>query len=145
MKFTVTIKRLVILSVLFAFSSCTDYWWSRGQAPAVEELLSRSERKLDNAVIEHSTRRKEFAAIAEEVKLALLGSIEDRSKVSSANKSFLKLEGRISYGSRPAYGELSGQLRVFENKSGTKNFPKEAFTLYVSRVFDFLANEFETA
>ena len=135
-------KTALILSSL-VLASCTDYWWSRGQAPSVEELLSRSDKKL-NAVLENNSR-KDISNFADIIKKSLLQAVENKdqtlSALESAEETFYNLEGKLSYGSRPAYGELAGQLRTFIKQAKKGEVSEKGLGLYTSRVMDFLTNE----
>lgn len=67
-----------------------------------------------------------------------------KGNLAAIRGSFYDLEGRLSFGSRPAYGEFLGQLKGFEDiarQNGTVD--TNVFTLYSARVFFFLSDELE--
>lgn len=139
-------KLLLLGLTLFSTSSCSDYWWSRGQAPSPTALYHKSESKLQKSIEDNSQRRAEIANLSKDLKSSLSAVIEQGSDSHGSNikrsrELFSNLEGAISYGSRPAFAELAGQLRVIEANAKSNQFSKEAFLLYSSRVFDFLSNE----
>lgn len=141
------IAKFILLGlILITTASCSDYWWTRGQAPSPKDLYSRSESKLKTAINDNSQGKPEISEVSKGLITSLSTVVEqgsDKSYTAIANsiELFGNLEGNLSYGSRPAYGELSGQLRAFASQAKEKRLSKEAFLLYSSRVFDFLSNE----
>lgn len=145
----------IVLSVLIlsttSLTGCDlDYWWSRGKPPTSEKLLSLSSSKLDDQL--SVTNRAEVKESISQLQKLLSdthsgltqGVAGDKLKgnLASIRESLYGLEGRISFGARPAYGELVGQLRGFEEiakQSGTVD--SNVFTLYSARVFFFLSDE----
>jgi hypothetical protein len=142
-----TLLTLIVLGL----SGCdVDYWWSRGKPPTSEKLLSLSHSKLDDILT--STVRSEVKGDVARLEKLLVdthsglkqGVAGDKLKgnLAAIRDSLYGLEGRLSYGSRPAYGELVGQLRGFEDiakENGTVD--TNVFTLYSARVFFFLSDE----
>ena len=144
----------IILPLLFLLSlnACTEYWWSRGQAPGVGDLIIRSQERLDENLSLYGSERNEFAGLAVETRQSLknaLNAIENNESSSSlitkleiAESKLMGLEGKVSVGSRAPYGELCGQLRAFSSsaKEG-KNPTAKAFGLFTARTTFFMANE----
>lgn len=142
------------------WTGCTDYWWSRGQPPGVNQLLEKSEARLNESLSTHSSSRPVLSPLASKVSIELkkslssldnlekpAGASSQQSKLAVANmttlkQSFMELEGTLSIGSRAAYSELSGQLRGFARsvESGQAVDPK-AFGLFAARTTFFLASE----
>jgi len=147
-------RSLFFFVCLFSVLGCSDYWWSRGQAPGVSQLLERSETRLNDSLGKNSSSRPLLSPVASQVSAGLKKSLadldaisEDMPKGAGANmtalkQSFMQMEGLLSIGSRAAYGELAGQLRTFSGalSSGKKVDPK-AFGLFAARTKFFLANE----
>ncbi|MFN8389527.1 MAG: hypothetical protein U0136_04485 [Bdellovibrionota bacterium] len=131
-------------------------WWSRGRPKSVDQLLTTSEQQLDAAAQADKYGRKELLPLAKNIRESL-ASVQ--SKLSSAPSkdavqaelaktvnAMLPLEGKLSIGSRAAYGELSGELRSFVSQvESGQNISDPAFAaafnLYTARTFFFLANE----
>ena len=139
------------LSIIFC-ASCTDYWWSRGQPPSVEQLQAISLERLAQAQNEFAESRPKVFALATELKKSLeeavaLSNQESNDEkivevLSRAETSLIKLDGKVTPGSLPALGELSGQLRVFTGAARKGDLPnKDALGLFASRCYSFLANE----
>lgn len=148
--------RKIITPLLVAFllllSGCSEYWWTRGQPPSVATLLSRSQSKLEAARSARAGVREEVAQISTSLEKALLQAVEavekDGSKrdlavsLTSAREAMMDLEGKLSIGSRAAYGELSGQLRRFlQVLAAGGDIEYAPFGLYTARTLSFLANE----
>lgn len=141
----------ILVFTVFSFSACTDYWWSRGQPPSVAQLYSRAEAKLNTALVEEKARRKDIFKQVTSIKANLgqaysLAKQNKNSAVSSQLEivlnSFYDLEEKLSYGSRPAYGELSGQLRTIKNSlQFNKKLNVSALGLFTARTFFLLADE----
>ncbi len=144
------IVALIICSILF--SGCTEYWWTRGQPPGVDKLLTRATEKLTEAQSTFGSTRKDISATADEVRESLLQVVTSIQKSQSpgqvvaglekAEQAFIKLEGNVSIGSRAALGELSGQLRAFTSAAQNGNqLEYPAVGLFAARSISFLANE----
>lgn len=147
---------LIILS-LISLSACSEYWWTRGQPPSVESLVSRANDRLERALASNSESRAQLAPLAKDIKTELLSAFQilafdsnlrENSQLiahlEKAREDFINLEGKLSFGSRPAYGELSGQFRAFEGTISPDDRSKLSFSsfgLFVSRTLFFLANE----
>jgi len=141
----------ILTLCLTCLTGCdVDYWWSRGKPPTSEKLLSLSNSKLDDQLV--ATSRAEVKDDVAKLRKHLVdthsgltqGVAGDKLKGSlgAIRDSLYGLEGRLSFGSRPAYGELLGQLRGFEEiarESGTVD--TNVFTLYSARVLFFLSDE----
>ena len=123
-------------------SGCTEYWRTRGQAPSVEALVERAQDRLSTA--EKSSDREKIKQTAKDLEKNLVAayrgkdSSEIKQQLAQASESFATLEGKLSYGSRPAYGELSGQLRALANAEKAK---RPAVGLFAARTLFFLADE----
>lgn len=138
--------KYILIGLLLTTASCSDYWWSRGEVPSPKDLYNKSEAKLQTFIHDNSKKRAEIASISSQMISALSSVIELESDKKDSNilhsiEIFSNLDGIISYGSRPAYAELAGELRAFASQAREKKLSKEAFLLYSSRVFDFLSNE----
>lgn len=170
----IPVRKLVTLFLLLIFVGCdgsgdsrwwtripgyNDYWWQRGQPKSTAQLLEISRGKLIANLSAFSTARPDIAPDAEAIQTSLTSAYDVLSGVHSGGKKgdvstqlakteerFIEIEAKLSIGSRPAYGELAGQLRVFSQKlRGGQDVSdegfREAFGLYTSRVLAFLANE----
>jgi hypothetical protein len=152
--------RRAALSTLLAASAisltmtagCTEYWWQRGQPPAVATLLTRSKQKLDDSLTQYRAARPQVATVAAELEknmnqaLALAdknaASAEVLPHLKQVRGHMMSLEGKLSWGSRPAHGELNGELRSFVDQAERgEQVSKSALGLYSARVYTFLANE----
>ena len=151
---TTPLSPLLLILLTFSgvcLSGCdVDYWWSRGKPPTSEKLLSLSHSKLSTEL--SSTTRGDIKGDFTQLEKLLIdthsglsqGVAGDKlkSNLAALRESFYGLEGKLSFGSRPAYGELMGQLRGFEEiakENGTVD--TNVFTLYSARVFFFLSDE----
>ncbi len=126
------------------------YWWQRGQPKSVSQLLDESTTRLTEAVAQYQTKRNELIPLATSIEKNLqttLISVQQKDAKISDNLNqtelaMLELEGKLSVGSRSAYGELSSELRAFADQaSAGAEIKQEAFGLYTARIFFFLANE----
>lgn len=149
MRETLRYSLVLVLLLATGLSGCTEYWWQRGQPPGVEKLLKRSQERLASSLTSGATQRPDVAPVAEQIQTSLNAALSAVAKgedakghLSGAADAFLALEGKLSPGSRPAYGELSGQLRVFN--AGAPGSPEDvsaALGLFAARTFFFLSNE----
>lgn len=126
------------------------YWWQRGQPKSVGQLLEQSTERLADAVGKYQTSREELVPVSANIEKTLQTTLtnlrnknsnvaEDFSKTESA---LIELEGKLSVGSRSAYGELASELRAFTEKAKSgAEIPADAFELYNARILFFLANE----
>ena len=144
------IKLGLISSIVFLTGCDLDYWWSRGKPPTSNKLISLSSAKMDKRF--NKSDRNEVKEDFSKIK-ALLTATHDglgqgvhgdklKSNLSQLKSMLAGLEGKLSFGSRPPYGELVGQLRGFQqiaNESGTVDV--DVFSLYTARVFFFMADE----
>lgn len=143
---------LVTFFLLLSFTGCSDYWWQRGQPPSVSTLLSRSHENFRLAKEKYSASRpdviQQFSALDSALerltKLAQQGtpSAQLKAEYDSLEQEFMKLEGKLSLGSRPALGELSGQLRTLAEENARNNRATfSTFGLFAARTRNFLASE----
>ncbi|MBP9838023.1 MAG: hypothetical protein KBC84_04850 [Proteobacteria bacterium] len=128
------------------------YWWQRGQPKSVEILHQEATTKFAQTVVEYQTDRAEIAQTTQEIEKhyqnILIGLKEKKDssalqkEVADAMQAMMGLEGKLSVGSRAAYGELAGQLRIFamKIKSG-EDFSVDAFGLHTARTLNFLSSE----
>jgi len=130
-------------------AGCSKDWWTRGQPPSVDTLVSRSHLELIELRKQNKNTRETVAKASTRIEQALLKAFEisknggnnsqSKQYLEAATTSFIALEGKLSIGSRAAYGELAGQLRNFV---GSKTTPSpEAIGLFSARMFFFLGNE----
>ncbi|MBL7662042.1 hypothetical protein JNK13_04735 [bacterium] len=150
-------KRHLHISLIIAFlttlASCdTNYWWSRGQAPSVDTLLKRNYDQFSSALSNTSYKTNPLIPLAKQVELAmtnLFSSLQSEadaktlsSKMDQVLDAYMNLEGKLSPGSQPPYGELSSQLRSMSDKllRGEK-VSAATFGLFVARSYKFLASE----
>ena len=132
------------------------YWWQRGQPKSPAELYTQAGEKLQNSVEQFKSTRPDIASAAADIRGALnaaYGGLDKgtdagaiSAELSKAETSWMALEGKLSVGSRAAYGELAGELRAFNEKLQGGQDPKdegfrESLRLYSARVYSFLANE----
>lgn len=142
----------VLLVAIVALSGCDKSWWNRGQPPSVGTLVERSQQDLRNALAKYRADRNDIATNAEQIGTDLGAAVKAANQGSpkaqvldplhKATTEMIALENHLSIGSRAAYGELSGQLRLLVEKLEQGEDPNaEAIGLYSSRVLFFLANE----
>ncbi len=153
-------KLFGLILLILPLSACDlGYWWQRGQPPGVETLVERSSNRLGQALLSSGGEREDVAGIAKQLQATLEGIYSTNTNPSSSNPSqkkhlaldisleqaktsFLELEGKLSIGSRAAFGELSGQLRRFVKKAEAENqFNYDAFGLFAARTMFFLSRE----
>lgn len=143
---------------LLILGGCTEYWWTRGQPPSTAALYRQARSELLSANSLSRTKRPELAVLSDTVEKSLSSILQELagskggenqackesaiSYFSSAEISLLELEPQLSYGSRPAYGELAGQFRRFQESCRSKHHLEyTAFGLFASRMLKFLASE----
>lgn len=143
---------LPLLLLVSSLSGCTHEWWTRGQPPAVSEIVARAEQRLNDAVTANASTRQDFIPLAKDLRQSLLGSLgavrdglpaaQQMTSLGDCRNSFIKLEQSLSPGSLAAYGELSGQMREFE-RSAREGHPvtHQSFELFSARTMFFLASE----
>lgn len=140
MKFSRMLKHLLLLSFLFTTSACNEYWWTRGQAPAPDELLKRALKRVEENHTESKYKRDEIYAIASSISQYVVANDAYSVETLSAIEDSLKnLEGKLSYGNRAPYSELSGQLRQFQKTQNIEN--QEPLRLFYARLLFFLSSE----
>lgn len=151
-------KHILLLALaLPVLGGCDfDYWWSRGQPPAPSKVLDRSITRLNDELTR--TPRSELQPLATQIKEELLraaNALKGESSLSpkadapsfvdaleKTSAQFQALEGKLSWGSRPPYGELSGQLRALtEDARKGVNIDAPAFEIFAAHTAFFLANE----
>ena len=139
-------KRLVVLLSILSLTACTEYWWTRGQAPGPDVLLNRAQERLAENIKTNPQKRNEVASIASSIESSLLAAVNakstsDRSKsIQNSINSFEQLEGKLAVTSRAPYGELFGQLRTISKSQDVDN---DALQLFAARALFFLASELE--
>lgn len=143
-------KKILLASViLLSNTACSEYWWTRGQPPSTSELFERKQITLVEAIQKDPYNREivikhsELLSSALEKAVSSFGSKEAfTTALGNSQKQFISLEGKLSIGSRAAFGELSGQLRSFLQKNDEgEQIDKSAFTLFSARTLSFLASE----
>lgn len=148
-----SLKILVLLTISIFLSSCSDYWWNRGQPESSATLLAKSQDRYASAATAHANKRPDIAADFNSLQKKLLSAVtsvnkNDSSKAQNLNdvkNSFIALEGKLSVGSRAAYGELSGQLRSFVEKTEKgEDVQASAFSLFAARTIFFMSREIAT-
>lgn len=143
---------LALGSAIIFTSGCSEYWWTRGQPPSVAQLLERSQSKLANARSKRGSQRPTVSAVSEEIETALSDSIaaadsrgasrQLAQSLQRAQEGFVKLEGRISVGSRAPLSELSGQIRELADSARRDgSVSAKTLGLFAARTYTFLANE----
>ena len=147
-----TFQLLTLLVLTTSLTGCTREWWTRGQPPAISEIVSRAETRLNEAIATNATKRQDFVPLAKDLHQALLGGMgtvreglpaaQVMTSLVDCRNSFIKLEHNLSPGSRAAYGELSGQMREFERiaREG-QALSSHSFELFSARTMFFLASE----
>ena len=132
------------------------YWWQRGQPKSVTQLLDGSQAKLNAALDSFKSTRPEIAPIVKDLQGSLLkvkGQLAAKPQQANVAAELVKseelmmgLEGKLSVGSRAAYGELAAQLRSFSDRVNSGQQLNDAafnstFGLFTARTLSFLANE----
>lgn len=137
-------KKVLLLFLALSFVGCSEYWWSRGQAPSVESLVNRASERLSS----NAARRPDVYPSFKKVQEALISAYEGESRqkvvanLDRADEAFSELGRKLSYGSRPAYGELSGQLRALRTQvSEQEKVEKSTIGLFTARTLFFFADE----
>jgi len=142
-------KILLASAILLSTTACSEYWWSRGQPPSTSELFERKQISLEQSIQKDPFKRSIVIKHSEVLSSALDQAVKSFGSKDAFDKAlnisqeqFIALEGKVSIGSRAAFGELSGQLRTFAqaNEKGSK-IDKAAFTLFSARTLSFLASE----
>lgn len=150
--FRCTVVFSILGAVMFGATGCSEYWWTRGQTPSVKTLVTRAESDFENAKSRFSTTRPDLFPAAAEIRDALTGALAIAERgggtrqvatlVEACINDFVQLEGKLSIGSRAAFGELSGQLRVIAtNATEGKDIEYAPLGLFTARTLFFLANE----
>ncbi len=129
-----------------------EYWWQRGQPPAVATMMNRAQAKFQTAATDYKSARPEILptslTLAEQLNKAVEGAQKKQAPaellahLKEARSMMMELEGKLSVGSRSAHNELNGQLRaLIENAEKGEKTDVAALGLYTARVQSFLANE----
>lgn len=139
---------------IICLSGCTEYWWSRGQPPGVSKLLTKAEKSFASSYKKRAAERKDISQTSLNIKDSLLKSISTIQKPSSklelknaldkTKQEFINIENNLSATSRPAFGELAGQLRKFSNANNNDESKQKAFELFAARTIFFLARELDS-
>lgn len=143
---------LLSISLLVSLSSCTEYWWTRGQPPASNEVLQRAIDRLAEVEVEYPDKRPEIAEAAKKFsshieQIISLAGTNPKSTTSVLEKlelELMALEGKLSYGNRAPLSELSGQFRSFKGlilEKGPNSVPSEVFSLFGARLLFMLSSE----
>ncbi len=129
-----------------------EYWWQRGQPPAVSTLMNRAQTKFQAAANDFKAARPEILptslTLAEQLNKAVEGAQKKQAPaellthLKEARSMMMELEGKLSVPNRAAHNELNGQLRAFIDtaEKGEKT-DVAALGLYTARVQSFLASE----
>ncbi len=146
---------IALLTICTSLPGCSEDWWTRGQPPSVDTLINRSQGRLKAAISSRRSERGRAAELSANIEEALSSAIQAAKEgkntvtvasLEKAKSAFVDIESQLSIGSRPAYAELSGELRrlVSVTTSGTAQAQAPAFRvvgLFVARTFFFLENE----
>ena len=143
--------KLTILTLAILTSSCSDYWWERGQPPHPEKLLQSAGKVLVESQQANAGSRDDIATDIEKISskinalsdhLAADSTAGDSNElVKDVSSSLAELEGKISVPSRAAYGELAGQWRLWAKKDISNTSFTPALQLLSSRTLRFMARE----
>ena len=137
------LKFLFTVIIFTTLNSCSEYWWTRGQPPSPSEILKRAQSRVEENKEKYSDKRPEISKIAEKIvsETSSLSSENLTDALNTLENTFTGLEGQLSYGSRPPFNELSGQLRAMKENSKNGTVSEEAVKLYFARVLFFLSSE----
>ena len=139
-------------SLVLGLTACSDESWSRGQAPSVSTLIQSANQRLSKTIDRDPAGRPELGSISKNIQASMVAALdvakrrgphrELSDKLTQAQKHLLKLEDMLTPGSKPAYGELSGQLRttLADNASG-RRITYARLGLLTARTLSFLADE----
>jgi len=145
---------LLSLAISSSLSGCDiEYWWSRGKPPGSKTLFARATESFSEEL--QSTTRNDVKQDVEKAAADInavenllasdKGGAELNDKLNALNETFSKLEGRLSWGQRASYGELSGQISGFQKiAEETGTVDKNVFSLFGARTLFFLANELKS-
>lgn len=114
--------------------------WNRGQTPAPDTLLKRANEQFEStfhlrAAERHAVARSFVSGVSvlnNAVKAHRDGK-RPSAELARLRTIFLELEGNLAYGSRPAFGELSGQLRVLIERVRAKEDLGPELELFAAR------------
>lgn len=146
-------RKLFLLTILLtSLTGCDRYWWTRGQPPSSEELLSRATAGFDEQVTISNESRKDIAQTTKDLRDHLITASKHvsrpenlrplREELATVEDLFNQLQQRVSIESRAPIAELSGQLRAIQTKSEKGEVVEPAvFELFASRTLFLLANE----
>ena len=151
-RFSRGLSLLALATLLSSSLIGCEYWWQRGQPPAVATLMGRSQAKLQAAATEFKSVRAAIVptslTLAEQLNKAVAGAHKKQAPaellphLKEARTMMMELEGKISIGSRAAQNELNGQLRsIIERAENGEKTDIAALGLFTARVQSFLANE----
>lgn len=157
------LRALILASAMMVTTGCTEYWWSRGQPQSPKAVLQKAEDTFDEAVKTSGPKRPEIVdtavdlrrlvtrasaaaeALAQEQNNAPAAQAQHDKLLSILNETnhrYADLEGKLSLGSRAAYGELGGELRaILHQTAAGAEVKAPALQLLASRVVFFLAQE----
>ncbi|HMO16731.1 MAG TPA: hypothetical protein PKA63_02650 [Oligoflexia bacterium] len=144
------LSKFIIPSLLFLASACNEYWWTRGQPPATSDILSRASSRVIEMEDSSKWNRSDISSHAKTISSGLAESLvsgdknKAREEFLALEQTLLSLEGKLSYGNRAPFNELSGQFRSFKKRissEGFENIPDESVKLFTARVLFLLASE----
>ena len=152
---------LLIFAVLF--SACDGHWWNdipgmggfwweRGQPRSPQNQLVLAEDRLNKSLSKNGAGRKDVEASFNELTKTLDATVSDVSSnkptdqieahLLTLEKQYLAVSGKLSIGSRPAFAELSSQLRsIHDSYAGGTPVDVEAVKLYAARTKMLMASE----
>lgn len=149
---------ILLIPLALLTTGCSEYWWSRGQPPRPQDLITRSVHTFREVQARRHNARPVFLAKAEALERNLLEAVvalkrpsatgdqgDLRLSIAKVQDSFAELEGSLSFPSRPAYGELMRQSLAYLDKikGGEVPYPP-TFEMFAARTINFLAREMES-
>ena len=146
---------LAIVVPALSLSGCDSYWWTRGQPPATGELVQRATAAFDDHLQNAEKSRPDLVSAAKDARGALLALAQavrtasangkaavDPAAIEAVNQKLVPIEHSLSIGSRPAFAELSGQIRHLSQQANEgQALSAPAVETVVSRTLFLLANE----
>jgi len=132
----------ILVISISSLSACNEYWWTRGQPPSASELLQRAQDRVVEIKKEYHNKRPNITTTAERLSTDLenLNTETLPSIAINLEKDFMQMEGKLSYGNRPPFNELNGQLRAMKS-TGYSSMDMDSAKLYFARVLFFLSTE----
>lgn len=140
-------------SLLVCLQGCNGYWWTRGQTAGPDALFSRAQAQLETSRSKNIFNRRSLSDISVTIENSLIDAVSlARSgaglpepltaSLEPAVQGLMRLEGLLSPTARPAYAEISGQLRelIRAAKKGD-GVSSETLALFSARTLFLLADE----